>query len=712
MSGADADLTGPKVWGGRLTISALVVVVVVSLGVLALDRLFPPDFTRLAETSTVVLDRSDVPLRVFTTKGGLWRLRPDPDTVSLTYRDLLVDIEDKRFWFHPGVDPLALIRASLQVLTHGRVVSGGSTLTMQVVRLLEPRPRTLRSKLIEIVRAIQLETRLSKRDILQIYLTLAPMGGNVEGVRAGSLAWFGKEPSALSDAEAALLVALPQNPTGLRPDRRVRAAEAARAKVLRRGAADGIMARGSLRTAMLTPVPTMRHAMPALAPHLAEQLAGTAPAGAAVRTTIDHDLQDGAERILAQALGSLPRPVNVAAIMADWQSGEVVARVGSGDYFDGRRSGAIDLTQAVRSPGSTLKPFIYGMAFDGLLAHPASLVRDAATRFDDYAPHNFDGGFNGDVTVRQALQMSLNLPAVVTLQRLGPLVFTERFKQAGLPLAFGDTDAAPGLPVALGGAGTTLQTLVTAYAALARAGEVNPLTTIPGAPRASSGTLMGRAAADAIVDILSDMPPPGGFGARAGRIAFKTGTSYRFRDGWAIGFDQHHAIGVWMGRADGGTCAACVGVAAAQILFRLFDLLPPDPIARRRLEPVFAGPPPPALVRLDATSDPNGDRPRISFPIEGSRLLVDGDAGAAPQSPVKLSALGGQRPYRWLVDGQPIESRSFAREALWRPEGEGFTTVTVVDAAGHSDRATVRILARRADPVEGATGIGSLHQEP
>ncbi len=408
------------------------------------------------------------------------------------------------------------------------------------------------------------------------------MGRNIEGVRAGSLAWFGKEPDHLSDAEAALLVALPRDPTRLRPDRIGTMAEAARARVLRRAAADGVLPDAALASALAAPMPASRHPMPMLAPHLGEQLARRAPAGARIATTLDGTLQEGAERVLAQALHELPRPMNLAALVADWHSGAVLARVGSADYHDARRAGAIDMTRAVRSPGSTLKPFIYGMAFDGLLAHPGSLVRDAATRFDDYAPHNFDGTFTGDVTVRQALQASLNLPAVLTLRRLGPVVFTERFKAAGLDLELGSSDAAPGLPIALGGVGTTLETLVTAYAALANGGAVTPLTETGAAAPPVPDALFAPGAADAVVDILAGMPPPKGVGG-AGRIAFKTGTSFRFRDGWAVGFDGARVIGVWMGRADGGTCA-CVGASAATILFRLFDLLPPAPLPPRVLD--------------------------------------------------------------------------------------------------------------------------------
>ncbi len=678
----------------RLAASALLAVTGLLALLLAADRACPPDLARLRDASTVVTDRAGAPLRAFTTPTGLWRLPAGPDAVSRTYLDLLVATEDKRFWRHPGVDPLAAVRALAQRVARGRVVSGASTLTMQVARLLEPRPRTLRSKLIEMLRAVQLEAHWSKADILRAYLTLAPMGRNLEGVRAGSLAWFGHEPDHLSDAEAALLVALPQNPNRLRPDRDWARAERARDGVLRRAVGDGALDADALPSALATPVPAARHPMPFLAPHLAEELAAAAP-GTAIATTLDGGLQRGTERLLAQALDAVPRPVTLAAVAANWRTGEVLAQVGSADYRDARRAGAVDMVGALRSPGSTLKPFIYGMAFENLQAHPGTLVRDAATRFDDYAPHNFDGAFNGDVTVRQALQWSLNLPAVVALQRVGPVAFTERFKAVGLPFDLGEGDAQPGLPIALGGVGATLRGLVAAYAALADGGRVKPLRDRPGDPGPGpAGELLARPAADAVVDILSDMPPPAGSSGRAGRVAYKTGTSYRFRDGWALGFNGHAVMGVWMGRADGGSCSSCVGASAAAILFRLFDLLPPDPLPRRVLEPVFAGPPPPALTRLEpaaGTAQGSGDGPHITFPVDRSSLLADAGSGA---DPVKLAASGGARPYRWLVDGAPLDSRPYAREALWRPAGEGFSTVTVVDADGRSDRATVRVVDR------------------
>ena len=679
----------------RLGLLALALLSAVALVAVALDRAFPPDLARLA-LSPVVEDRHGAMLRAFETADQQWRLAADPDRVSQNYLGMLIAVEDKRFWQHPGVDPLALVRAVAQIVTHGHIVSGGSTLTMQVGRLLEPRPRTLRSKVIESFRAVQLETRMSKHDILAAYMTLTPMGGNLEGVRAGALAWLGKEPRMLSDAEAALLVALPQAPRAARPDAHPARALGARLRVLTLAAHAGVLDAAALRAAAASPLPTTRKPLPRLAPHLAERLVTDAQgAPAPIRTALDAPTQAATERTLRVALDELPRPVNVAALVADWHTGEILARAGSGDYFDSKRSGAIDMTRAFRSPGSALKPFIYGMAFDGLLAHPDSLVRDEPTRFDDYAPHNFDGGFAGDVTVRRALQASLNLPAVIALQKVGPVAFAAHFRDAGLPLAAPDDAAPPSLPMALGGVGITLENLVTAYAALADGGAVKPLIertdTLPTArPEAR---LLERAGADAVVDILAGMPPPKGLGPRAGRIAYKTGTSYRFRDGWAIGFDGARVIGVWMGRADGGTCVTCVGMASANLLFRLFDQLAPAPLPPRTLAPVFAGPPPPALARLAPTTRaPHADDPRIAFPLAGARLLVDGET-----PDVRLTVEGGRRPYRWLVDGRALDSRAFSREAAWRPIGEGFATVTVTDASGHSDAVKVRLVRRGSD---------------
>jgi penicillin-binding protein 1C len=677
---------------GRLLRGVVLSFCTLAGGAIVADRLLPPDLSRLTPSS-VVEDRHGAMLRAFQTGDGQWRLATDETAVSGSYLRLLVSVEDRHFWHHPGVDPLAMVRALGQLVTHGHVVSGGSTLTMQVARLLEPRPRTIRAKLIEMARALQLERRMSKTEILRAYLTLTPMGGNLEGVRAGSLAWFGKEPRILTDAEAALLVALPQAPRKTRPDAHPDVAKRARDRILVRAAQEGTIDRAALESARGAPVPARRLALPSMAPHLAERLAAEPNATSPIRTMIDARLQGDAERLLRQTLDVLPRPVNLAAIVADWHTGEILARAGSGDYNDRTRTGMVDMTLALRSPGSALKPFIYGMAFDGLLAHPASLVRDEPTRFDDYAPHNFDGGFNGDVTVRHALQASLNLPAVMTLQRVGPVAFAARFRAVGLPLTFNDSSVAPSLPMALGGVGITLEHLVTAYAALADGGRVKPLRDHVDGSESPREALLGRPAADAVVDILAGMPPPKTMAPRAGHIAYKTGTSYRFRDGWAVGFDGSRVIGVWMGRADGGSCETCVGMASAGILFRLFDLLPPDPLPSRALTPLFAGPPPPALARLTSSTNAHADDPHIAFPVAGARLLADGPAAA-----ITLSVDGGRRPYRWIVDGRPVPSRSFASRTEWHPAGAGFSKITVVDATGHTDEVDVRVVEGTTSP--------------
>ena len=670
-------------WQPAAAIAAVVTATMVVAAVVA-DRLLPPPLQRAAMLSATVVDREGALLRPFTTPDGSWRLAIEPEDVSQRYRDMLLAVEDKRFMTHAGVDPLALLRAAAQLAWHGRIVSGGSTLTMQVARLLEPRPRTLAAKLIEIGRALQLERRLSKRDILRIYLTLAPFGGNLEGIRAASLAWLGKEPVHLSDAEAALLVALPQAPARIAPDVAPVRAGAARDRVLAKAVAAGLLDAAAAAAARTSPLPRRRIDMPRHAPHLTERLwAERSPAAAGpLRTTLDLDLQLRLERLLRAALGRLPAPVDVAAIVVDHREAEVRAWAGSGDYLSASRPGMIDLARAVRSPGSTLKPLVYGAAFDELKAHPASLVRDAPTRFNDFAPGNFDGGFDGQVTVREALQRSLNLPAVTMLERVGPTALAGRLAEAGIGLRFGADNAAPGLPLVLGGVGSTLQDLVDAYAGLAEGGRVRRAMAVAG-DASPSRRLMGARAASQVESILQGVPRPVGHIANDEAVAYKTGTSYRYRDGWAIGWDARHAAGIWVGRADGASCTPCNGPGgAAPLLMQLFSLLPPHPLPVR---PGLDEPAPPALARVDRVPgalDPAA--PSIVFPPDGAVLEVGAQG-------VRLEVEGGERPFRWLVDGRPLPSPAWRRTAAWQPAGDGFARLTVLDARGRSAEAAVRI---------------------
>lgn len=520
--------------------------------VFAADRLFPPDLTRWRDRSTLVTDASGEVLRAFISDDGAWRLPMTADEANATYLAMLVAYEDHRFYCHPGVDPLALARALWQAARHGRVVSGGSTLTMQVARLLEPRPRTVGAKLVEMLRAFQLEERFSKREILGMYLTLAPFGGNLEGARAASLAYFGRAPSALTPGQAALLVTLPQSPTKRRPDLAPAAAQAGRDGLLRRMAARGILTRQVAHEAMSERVPTERRPLPFLAPHLADRLRRTQPTGSVIASTVDAGLQRRVETLVRDARAALEPEAEVAVLVVDVANRRARAYVGGS--FTGP-FGQVDMVAAPRSPGSALKPFLYGMGFEALPLHPETRINDAPAVFGDYAPRNFDGGFHGLVTVREALQQSLNVPAVKVLDRVGPARFLARLREVGAQVSLPRPDAAPGLPLALGGVGISLADLTNLYADLADRGRALPLALtlpVPGNRAVAERRLLSPVAAWYVADILAETPRPDGRAAIGGRwLAYKTGTSYGFRDAWAVGFTGGQAVGVWVGRPDG-----------------------------------------------------------------------------------------------------------------------------------------------------------------
>ena len=359
----------------------------------------PAPLGKNLEYSTLVLDREGRLLRPFAASDGRWRLPARADEVDPRYLDLLFAYEDRRFREHAGIDPYALARATAQLARNGRPISGGSTLTMQVARLLEPHTRTLGGKLRQMVRAVEIEHALNKDQVLSLYLSLAPFGGNLEGVRAASLAYFGKEPRRLTLGEAALLVALPQSPEARRPDRSPQAARIARDRVLDR-VADRLPA-SEIERAKAEPVPVARIPMPMLAPIAAEEAVARAPGEPIQQLTIDAVWQKSLEdlaRVRARALGP---DISIAILAVDHATGEILAKVASADYFDQRRAGHVDMTQALRSPGSTLKPFIYGIGFEDGFIHPETLIDDRPARYGSYAPENFDLTFQGPVSVRR-----------------------------------------------------------------------------------------------------------------------------------------------------------------------------------------------------------------------------------------------------------------------------------------------------------------------
>jgi penicillin-binding protein 1C len=630
---------------------------VASVAALA-DWAFPPDLSRLASVGTEIVDRHDRPLTLLPAPRGVWRFRADADRVSPVLTDLLIAVEDRRFWYHPGVDPVALVRATVQFLRAGHIVSGASTLAMQAAKLLEPRPRTLRSKLIEMARAVQLEARFGRRGVLDIWLTLAPFGGNLEGVRAGSLAWFGAPPEALEPAQAALLVAIPRRPEALRPDRHGAAARSVRDRVLAVGVRGGLFDAESVDEA----VPTIRVPLPRHSP----QLAASLPRGVLVRTTLDLPLQAALERLGAELIGALPPRASIAMLVADAHSRELRA-IYPGAWRDQARSGALDLSMAVRSPGSALKPFIYAMAFADGIAAPDTVVPDLPRRFGGYAPENFDRGFAGSITAGEALRRSLNLPAVALLDHVGPLRFAATLRAAGAKLSL-PRGANPSLPLALGGAGITLRQAAGLYAALATDGKGGPLYLLADQPD-SRPEFLSVAAAHSVADVLTRPLP--GFGPRG--IAWKTGTSWGGRDAWALGFDTSHVVAVWIGRPDGTPLPGASGASLAlPELSRVFDLLPRAP---RTVVP--------GRDQHNHATTVTTDALHLLFPPPGAVLSADG--------PVTIRVMGGRRPLTFLIDGALLPTDRVRRDVSWVPSGPGFYRLTVLDADGAAVRAGVQV---------------------
>jgi len=689
MRGNALPPTGTKV-ARRLTLAMIALVAAETL-VIGLDVLFPPDLSRGARSSPVALDRRGAWLRALPVEDGRWRIRADLDRTDPTFVRRLIAVEDARFAVHPGVDPLAVARAAGAALATGRASSGASTLTMQTARLLEPRPRTLGAKVVEMIRALQIEARLSKREILGLYLTLAPYGGNLEGVRAASLSYFGHEPESLTLGEQALLIALPQSPEARRPDRRPEAARAARRAVLDKMIRARVVSEAQAAEAEAEPLPR-RTPFPSLAWHAAGELARAAPVSqASVVTTLDAGLQARLEP-LARAVARSQGPDATAAILVVEVDGRAVrAAVGSGGLE--RPGGWIDMTRALRSPGSALKPFIYAMAFDEGYAAPDTVIDDAPRRFGDYQPENFDRVFHGKVTAREALAHSLNVPAVATLEKVGPAAFEARLAASGVKLSRPRSQTRDaGLALALGGEGLSLRDLATLYAALADEGLAKPLawTEVEAARRRRTrGVRLVRAeAAGQVLDILRETPPPAGATAAAltrGRplMAYKTGTSYGFRDAVAAGVVGRYVVVVWTGRADGGARGGLTGRdAALPLLFDAADLIDAPAAAPPPIAPRAA---PQALTHLQQASD----GPRLIFPPDGATVQVE-DFGSRSRG---LALAAGGEGLSWYAAGEPLTADPVSGRVIWRPSGPGFYRLTVVDGQGRKASARVRIKA-------------------
>lgn len=587
---------------GALVLLALAVALVTAAWKVSLPE-------RLSTPPSVVMEyRDGTPAHVFLAPDERWRIEASPEGIDPAYLRALFALEDKRFHHHPGVDPLAVLRAMVTNVARGRRVSGASTLTMQLVRVLEPRPRTLMSKVIESFRAVQLELRLSKREILAAYLQFVPYGRNVEGVEAAALAYFGHGASHLSPAEISTLLAVPQNPSRRYPTpENAERLRAARDEVARRLLEDGALPLGPegakvppevvLAEVRATPVPTALKAFPREAPHAAAWLRARHPSERRLRTTLDAGTQRLAERVLRDASAELgARGIhNGAAVVVEHERAEVRALVGGFDFFDARHGGQIAAFATPRSPGSTLKPLLYAMGIDRGLVGPEQLVADIPTTYGGYAPRNFDGRFQGLVRLEDALSQSLNLPFVRLLEHLG----VERF--LGTLRLLGVDSLVPepghyGLSAAVGALEMTPLELAGVYVALARDGRTRSLKVLEEGRRPEEAREVfspGAAWLTRRALSLKDRPD---FPARRRltglppRVHWKTGTSFGHRDAWAVGSGPRHTAVVWLGNLDNAPSVHLVGAeAAGPVLFDVLEAV--GPRGRAALEDPDAVPP-------------------------------------------------------------------------------------------------------------------------
>jgi penicillin-binding protein 1C len=680
-------------------IAVVVLTLAAAASLIAWMHTAPLDLSRAQDLSATVLDRNDRLLRAYTAKDGRWRLPVDLRNVDKRYVAMLLAYEDKRFHQHHGVDPLAVGRAGWLFVRHQRIVSGASTITMQVARLLiGEHDRTPWGKFRQMLLALQLDWRLSKDQILNLYLRLAPFGGNLEGIRAASLAYFGKEPRRLSIGEAALLVAIPQSPETRRPDRFPISARRARNRVLQRMQGAGLISAEEATRADRERVPNARRDFAMLAPHLSDSQIARHPGRVGHKLTLDFAAQANVEQLVRDYLASLGPRLSAAVVVVDHRTGDVIVHVGSPGLLDGDRFGAVDMTIALRSPGSTLKPIIYGLAFELGLAHPETLIEDTPARFGAYVPKNFDSDWHGTVSIRTALTQSLNIPAVKVLEAVGAGRLYGRLQQAGVqPVLPQGND--PSLAIALGGLGLRLTDLASLYAAIANGGapvvlrhdrDVTARKLADNAPH-----LLSQVAAWYVAEILCQAVPPAN--ARPGLLCYKTGTSYGFRDAWSVGFDGRYVIAVWVGRPDAASTPGLTGrTAAAPLLFDAFQRLttqrtPPAPAPSGALRVANTELPPP-LKRFRETRAVDTDLAfreppvRIAFPPDRSELEVEDG-----QATLVLKAEGGTLPLTWLVDGESVQADGSRREVEITAPGLGFSKLSVVDAHGRTDRIGIRL---------------------
>ncbi|MEM6538841.1 MAG: penicillin-binding protein 1C [Pseudomonadota bacterium] len=688
-----------------LLVSSLVGLAAVAFAFLTLiyvlDRVYPPPLSgeqRVAGISsgTLLYDREGVLLHARPAQRGYWRFQIELSEIDPSFVETLIDIEDKRFFAHNGVDVVAIGRAAFSSIVAGRIVSGASTITMQTARLLDPRPRTLSSKCVEMFRAWQIERRLTKQEILELYLRLTPYGGNIEGIKAASLIYFGKEPLHLSEHEQALLIALPQAPEVRRPDRFPRNTKIATDRILKGLSKTRTPASDNKQqsTAYSRSVPERRRLLPRLAYHAALLSSEQSSVESSIfRSTLDYRMQTAVEHLIREVTLSSNDGANAAAVVANAETGEVLAYIGSGGFdTDG---GWLDLAQAKRSPGSTLKPFIYALAFDDGRLSPTSVLDDRLKSFDDYLPENFDRRYHGHVRVSDALRHSLNVPAVEVLSDVGANRLGTQLRFAGTNLASPTSRRSdhPGLPMALGGVGVSLFDLTVLYAGIERGGHTQRFTFQSDRPvteHRPEYQIMSDKTARQITSILETSPPPPGrapssLQSNGLRVAYKTGTSFGFRDAFAVGSSGGITVGVWIGRPDGAPRPQRTGRnTAAPVLFDIFDAAGRIGIIDGETDKNVLPTEEPLRLR-DATQQAANDPAFvISYPHDGAELFWSEDG-------IEINTRQGDQPIRWYANGQALDFDEKGPH-IWSPERGGQFELVAVDASGRSDVVNITLV--------------------
>ncbi len=635
------------------------------------------DISATKNLSRVVKSSDGSWLYAQTNGSDKWRFAVNTKDIDPHYIDMLLAFEDKNFYTHMGVDLLAIMRATSQLIANQKIVSGASTITMQLARLLKPKPRTISSKLIEMINAIQLELHYSKDEILSSYLTLTPYGGNIEGIVAASMRYFGKLPNRLTASQSALLIALPQSPERNRPDRHLQSATKARNKILKMAYDKNLINSYEYNISIAQKPSTKLYRLPRYAPHLSSKILSQNNISKEISTTIDISIQRELERWAKDKAYILPKETTFAVLVARNLDSSIIAYLGSHDRFSGSVSGFVDMVRAIRSPGSTLKPFIYALAFDKHIIHPYSIIVDQESRFGDYMPHNFSNRYSGEVTVAYALQQSLNIPAVKVLQRVGVGDFVDSLQSIVGKLHIPKDKAT--LPIALGGLGLSLWQLTQLYVTLANYGVSSPLHYIAHENSKKLYKFCDPKSAKMTTAILRDVQAPDGFTNPNGHIAYKTGTSYGYRDSWTIAYSRDYTIAVWVGKPNNATQPQLTGRStAAPLAFEAFSVLDIfKPSSDWGWRSSFISHNPPKALRYFNKREYLEDKDKLKFiyPKKGSRYKSATCTGVL----VDIKIDKGKKPYYWYIDNSPIDIHK-SHGTL--PFGYGSHIITIIDSNG------------------------------